>query len=101
MPIISLRLPEELDLQLDREATAAERPKSELIRDAILAFLERQERARFQQQLVRAARARGATEAMQITQEFLPLDNEALALAESGMVREIRGRYRVQPVRHK
>jgi predicted transcriptional regulator len=101
MATISLRLPDELDHQLDREATAAERPKSELIRDAILAFLERQERGRFQHQLLRAARARGSAEALQVAEEFLPIDNEALALAESRMVREVRGRYRVKPSRSK
>ena len=101
MPIISLRLPEELDLQLDREATAAERPKSELIRDAILAFLERQERGRFQQQIIGAARARGPAEALQVAREFQALDAEALAIAEARSVREIRGRYRIKPVRHK
>jgi predicted transcriptional regulator len=101
MPIISLRLSDELDHQLDREAATAERPKSELIRDAILAFLEREERSRFQRQLVRAARARGPAEALQVAEEFLPVDNQALALGESSMVREIRGRYRVKPARHK
>jgi predicted transcriptional regulator len=101
MPVISMRLPDELDEQLGREAALAERPKSELIRDAIVAFLERQERGRFQRQLVRAACARGPAEALQLAGEFLPVDNEALALADSRMVREIRGRYRLKPGRGK
>ncbi len=96
MPIISLRLTSELDAQLEREASVAERPKSELIRDAILDFLEHRERERFQQRLLRAARARGTGEALQVASEFLSVDNEALGLAEPMSVREVRGRYRVK-----
>jgi predicted transcriptional regulator len=99
MPIISLRLTDELDAQLERAASAAARPKSELIRDAILTFLENQQRQRFQQRLLRAARARGVGDARKIAAEFLPADNEALELAESNAVREVRGRYRVKRAR--
>lgn len=96
MPTISLRLTDELDAELGREASASERPKSELIRDAILAFLEHRERQRFQRELLRAARVPDNGEALHIAEEFLPLENEALELAESRAVREVRGRYRVK-----
>jgi metal-responsive CopG/Arc/MetJ family transcriptional regulator len=101
VPIISVRLTDEIDTQLDHEAAAALRRKSELIRDAIANFLELQERARFRKRLLAAANVRAPAEALAIAEEFLPLDNEALAIVEAPMVREVRGRYRVRPARHK
>jgi predicted DNA-binding protein len=90
-------LPEELDVQLERAASVAERPKSELIRDAILAFLEHEERARFQAQIIKAVQARGGEDPVAIAEEFLESDNEALASGEARNVNEVRGRYRIKP----
>jgi predicted transcriptional regulator len=88
MPTIRLQLPEELDRRLDREAVAAKRPKSELVRYAIQVFLERQERVRFQSRLLSAARARGDAESLAMADEFLCTENESLALAESSAARK-------------
>jgi predicted transcriptional regulator len=87
MSIISLRLPDELEDKLTREAELANRPRSELARDAIAYYLDRLERERFLARMESAARALAAdpdsrNEALQTAKDFLPLDNEALALGE-------------------
>jgi predicted transcriptional regulator len=51
MPLVSIRLPDEA--QLSREAARLERPKSELARDAIIAYLVRIERERFLNEIAR------------------------------------------------
>ena len=87
MSIISLRLPDELEEKLTREAQLANRPRSEVARDAIAYYLDRLERERFLGSMESAARALAADpdsrgEALQMARDFLPLDNEALALGE-------------------
>jgi predicted transcriptional regulator len=96
MSLISIRLPEELDAQLNREAETSRRPKSEVARQAIVEYLARRERERFLGAIARAARAARAEgeDPLAIAEEALPLDNEALALAEQPRVQEKRVRYR-------
>jgi predicted transcriptional regulator len=96
MPTLSLRLPDDVDARLDHEAGVSLRPKSEIARQAITDFLLRLERERFQQAILRAARAGGDAEALEIAAEALPLDNEALALKRSRSVHEPRAAYRVR-----
>lgn len=96
MPTLSLRLPDDVDALLDREAGVSLRPKSEIARQAITDFLLRLERERFQQAILRAARARGNSEALEIAAEALPLDNESHAFAEARQVHEPRTAYRVR-----
>lgn len=96
MSLISIRLPDDVESDLTDEAERSQRPKSEIVRDAIVGYLERQQRARFLARIARAARARGETEALAMAKEALPGDNEALAIAESLLVNEPRGRYRVR-----
>jgi len=84
MSLISLRLPDELDALLNREARTTKRAKSEIARTAIADYLQRQERERFMADYVRSAMRRDPAEALAMAEEFLPLENEALALAESG-----------------
>jgi hypothetical protein len=55
----------------------------------------------FRRRLLAAAKARGPTAARKMAAEFLPVDNEALALAEAPTVREVPGRYRVKPARRR
>jgi predicted transcriptional regulator len=86
MSLISIRLPDALEAQLSREAEQAQRPRSELIRDAIAEYLARQEQARFRREIARAAAAHG-DDAVALAEEALPLDNEALELA----TRAVRG----------
>jgi predicted transcriptional regulator len=92
MPLISIRLPDDVEARLAREADRLERPKSELARDAIVEYLERIERERFLGEIARAARARGDDEALTTAAEALPTDNEALAMSEG--VQERKGAYR-------
>ncbi|GIK35053.1 MAG: hypothetical protein BroJett010_16120 [Gammaproteobacteria bacterium] len=96
MSLISIRLPEELDAQLNREAETSQRPKSEVARQAIVEYLARRERDRFLGAIARAARAARSEgeDPLAIAEEALPLDNEALALAEQPRAREKRARYR-------
>ena len=92
MSLFSIRLPEEIENRLMAEAERTHRAKSEVAREAIVDYLERQERGRFLADIARAARARGDEEALATANEALPLDNEALELTEG---KRPRG-YRVQ-----
>lgn len=83
MPLVSIRLPDDVEARLTREAVRSERSKSELARDAIVDYLERLERERFLGEIARAARARGDDEALAAAHEALVTDNEALVLSES------------------
>ncbi len=81
MGTLNVRLDDELDHRLAREAEVAAQTRSELARDAIAAFLEQRERDRFLVELARAARA-DRSDALSIADEALRLDNEALNSAE-------------------
>ena len=94
MPLVSIRLPDDVEARLAREADRLERPKSELARDAIIDYLERLERERFLGEIARAARARGDEDALAVAKEALTTDNEALTLGESLGVQERKARYR-------
>lgn len=93
MATLSLRLPDDVDALLEREARHSERAKSDLVREAITDFLQRQERQRFLDAIARAARSSSDAEALGIAEEALPLDNESLALTESASVHEPVARY--------
>jgi predicted transcriptional regulator len=95
MATLNMRLDDELDRRLSREAELAAETRSELARRAIEEFLSRRQRQRFLDAIARAARARGAAEAVATAEEALHTGNEALALAEPG-VAEPRGRYRAR-----
>jgi metal-responsive CopG/Arc/MetJ family transcriptional regulator len=87
MPALSLRLPEDLDNRLGDEARLERLPRSEVVRIAIVDYLARRERERFMAELVTAAKAMvqnpaAMREARELAEEFLPLDNEALDIAE-------------------
>ena len=90
-----MRLDEELERQLAREAEREERTRSELAREAIEAFLAQRQRQRFLDEIARAARERGPSETVAAAKESLSADNEALALAEKG-VAQPRARYRAR-----
>lgn len=95
MATLNMRLDDELDRQLAREAELAEQTRSELARQAIAAFLAQRERQRFLSEIARAALDRTAGEAVATAEEALPTDNEALRLAER-RVAEPKTRYRVR-----
>lgn len=95
MPTLNMRLDDELDRRLSREAELAAESRSELARRAIEAFLSQRQRQRFLDKIARAARARGVREAVAVAEEALATDNEALALGEQGAA-EARARYRAR-----
>jgi predicted DNA-binding protein len=81
---LNVRLDEDLDARLAREARIAGQTRSELAREAIAAFLDQRERQRFLDEIARAARA-DRSDALAIAQEALPTDNEALSMAEHAL----------------
>lgn len=87
MGAISIRVPDELEARLNREADLAGRPRSEVVREAIAELVARRERERFLAEYVAEARAGYGeptlrAEALTLAEEALALDNEALANAE-------------------
>ena len=106
MPLISIRLPDDIEARLAREAEREQRPKSELAREAIVDYLQRIERERFIAEIARAASARDIDAALVDAEAALAVDNEALEIGEG--VREPKPRYgtysrraRKQPKRKK
>jgi predicted transcriptional regulator len=96
MSIISLRLPDELERLLAREAELEQKGRSEIAREAIADYLARRERERFLGEIARAARARGGEDGRAMADEALPFDNEALDLAEGRKAAEPKARYGAQ-----
>lgn len=95
MATLNMRLDDELDRQLAREAQRADETRSELARRAIVAFLAQRERQRFLGEIARAARERDAREAVALAEEALVTGNEALRLAEH-RIAEPKARYRAR-----
>lgn len=87
MATLTLRLPDNLDRQLTLLAAQTHQNRSELARTALEKFLRDQERKQLMDTLVSEAKAAYADEsirheALEIAKDFLPLDNEALDIAE-------------------
>jgi predicted transcriptional regulator len=71
MSAISSRLPDDLDRKLPEEATRTGRPRSQLIREALEAELR-------DAALVLAADPEASQEAVELSEDFLAAENEAL-----------------------
>ena len=87
MSTLTLRLPDELDDRLNRLAAIKDVSRSELARTALDSFLREQERERLMAEMEAAFRVLSTNpvaraESIAIAEEFLPLDNEALDIAE-------------------
>lgn len=93
MSLISIRLPDKLDAELAREAERAQRPRSELVREAITEYLVRREKTRVLDQIARAAAAPD-DDAIALAEEALPFDNEALGIVEQATREPAPPRYR-------
>ena len=93
MSLVSIRLPDDIEARLAREAERTQRPKSEIARDAIIDYLQRAERDRFLADIARAARSRDDGDVLASAEEALALDNEALAIAEGHGVQEPKAKY--------
>jgi predicted transcriptional regulator len=87
MSTVSLRIPDELDERLNQEARRENRPRSELLREALIEYLERKEKERCLSDFVAEARTgyghpEVARDARTIAEDFLELENEALNNAD-------------------
>lgn len=87
MATFNLRLPDSLDRQLTALAAQTHQNRSDLARAALEKYLRDMESERLLAGMVEAARFlatnhRARAESIAIAEEFLPLDNEALDLAE-------------------
>ena len=82
MTILSIRLPERLDVSLMEESRLANQPKSLIVRRALEQFLANQRHDRRLARLTQAAAALDANAAIELAEEALPLDNESLFMAE-------------------
>lgn len=87
MATLTLRLPDNLDRQLTVLAAQTHQNRSELVRTALEKFLRDQAREQLLAEMVEAARflatnPEARAESIAIAEEFLPLDNEALDIAE-------------------
>ena len=100
MATLNMRLDDELEQRLAREANLGNQTRSELARAAIANYLAQRERQRFQAQILRAARARGDREAVATAEEALYTDNEALEFSEN-IAAEPKARYGARESRRK
>ena len=84
---ISIRVSDELEASLDKEASLEGRPRSEIIRAAIEEHLRRQEKERFMAEMVAEARQAYSDpairqEAHEMAEEAIETGNEAMDTAE-------------------
>jgi len=100
MATLNLRLDDELERRLAREANLEHQTRSELARAALETYLAQRERRRFQAEILRAARARGDRKAVATAEEALYTDNEALELSEN-IAAEPKARYGARESRRK
>lgn len=87
MSMLNIRLTDQIEQQLSEEARRENRTRSEIARDALTWYLTEIEKKRFMDQLLEEAREAYANEnirqeAREIAEEFLPLENEVLDIAE-------------------
>ena len=89
MTTLNIRLTDQIEQQLAEEARRENKTRSEIARDALTWYLTEIEKKRFMNQLLEEAREAYANknirrEAMEIAEEFLPLENEILENAKLG-----------------
>lgn len=87
MVMLNIRLTDQIEQQLTEEARRENKTRSEIARDALAWYLTEAEKKRFMDQLVEEAREAYANESIRqeakaIAEEFLPLENEGLDIAE-------------------
>ena len=78
MPNISIRIPEELDQRLCEAAKKEQRARSDIARDAIHWYLQTMEKKRFMQAIIADAQKLSAEETVDIAEDYVLLDNEAM-----------------------
>ncbi len=82
MGTLSMRLDGKLEEKLSRAVETEHKSRSELVREALLSYLNERERRRFLDDIARAARELNPAEARSLAEEALLTDNEALGVAE-------------------
>ncbi len=85
MTSITIRLDGPLEKMLEQELRSGEKSRSDLVRDALQEYLKRHKRERFIQTMVEEMKSlspEARQEGLDIAEEALPLDNEALELSE-------------------
>ena len=80
---LSIRLSEQLAERLGEEARLENRPRSELVREALEEHLRELERARFLAEMTAEARQLSRAQTAGVAEAFLDSDNHALRVAES------------------
>lgn len=88
MSMLNIRLTDQIEQQLSEEALRENRTRSEIARDALAWYLTEIKKKRFMDQLLEEAREGYANEtirqeAKEISEEFLPLENETLDIDEN------------------
>lgn len=87
MATLNIRLPDSLDQQLSALAAQTHQNRSDLARTALEKYLRDKEHERLMDEMVAAARflatnPEARAESIAIAEEFLPLENEVLDIAE-------------------
>ncbi len=100
MATLNMRLDDDLEARLAREASLLDRTRSDLARTALEAYLAHCERQRFQAEILRAARARGDKEAIAVAAEALYTDNESFDLTQA-VLQQPKARYAASATKRK
>ncbi len=85
MGSITIRLDEALEKMLEQELQNGDKSRSDLVRDALQDYLKRHKRERLIQAMVKEMKSlspEARQEEIDIAEEFLPAENEALELGE-------------------
>jgi predicted transcriptional regulator len=80
MSAITIRIPSDLEKQLDEEVRLEKAPRSKVIRRALAEFLKRQAQRRYLGEMAHEARSQSPEDraySLQVAEEALPFDNEA------------------------
>lgn len=82
MSMNTLRLDPVLQKELDLESKALKVSRSEVLRQALKNYFQQRAQRQFRAALIQAASRRKAGADLALAEEFLPLENEALMVAE-------------------
>lgn len=86
MSLLSVRLPKDLEKKLADEAKHSHKKRAELVREALSAYLRSRQRKRFMDEMLAELKAMTPemrAEGLQVAEEALPFDNEALDIVEA------------------
>lgn len=93
---VTIRLDDTLEKMLEKELQNGEKSRSDLVRDALQEYLKRHKRERLIQAMVKEMKSlspEARQEGLDLAEEALLLDNEALELSEGGQAYEAEERW--------